>query len=174
VTAWPGSKTWELLDEGLAADLNTYVRDALDNLYNAPLVRLSRATTFSVPSSAITSVPWTTELEDAYAFHAANSANIVVPSGLDGLYAMATGVELPTSTDGAEPALLLQVNGYPIGVDDQVYPATGTGPTFNVATVYPLAAGDVVTVAVFQDSATAKNVQVSTYGPFFGMVWVAP
>lgn len=176
MTAWPGLKTWALLDAGLFGDLNTYVRDALDNLYNAPSVLLSRATAFPVASGAGgIDVAWTTEPSDPYGFHAANATQIIVPAGLDGLYVVFACWEMNApAANSTSATLLINANGYAIADDLSPYPAS-FGPTLAAATIWPLAAGDVLTANVNHGSAASQNVNVgAAYSPHFGAVWVAP
>lgn len=174
MTAWPGAKTLHVTDEALHTDFNTFVRDALDNLYNAPQVQVKRVANQSITQNTGTNVIWTDEIEDPYGFHAVNAENLVVPAGMAGLYVIGYCLEVQASATASEYHSWLTVNDdFSIAEDET--PGTGDDSAMTVCTVWPLAAGDFVNVQVLHDHSAARNLlAVADYSPRLAMVWVAP
>lgn len=184
MTAWPGSKTSAYKGEGRHDDVNTYIRDALDNLYNAPCCVLSRTSQQSLANGfAINAIAWTTEVEDAYGFHAANATDMIVPAGLDGLYVIFAICEVALSGNGDDLEMDIFLNdpieagtppAYGIAGDTGQYPSA-VAVELACSTLWPLAAGDRLTVEIYHNASSAKNLLVtSDYSPRFGLVRVAP
>lgn len=154
-----------------AADQNR-LETGIDDLYNRPTIRLSRATVLGINNGAWTTVTWDQEDWDAQGLHAAN-AGAIVPNRL-GLWAVFAHISFPTNATGHRDCQLNRTSavdgGEAIGI---VQPMPGAGDAGTQFTVYGetrvKSLADTFICQVLQSSGGALNLQVGTK---FGARWL--
>lgn len=116
-------------------------------------VWLGKAASQSIGSNAVTSVAWDTEHSDAYGFHPAGSASIIVPGGLDGLYAIHSTLTWNNGTTSYRRLTYININGVVRAVSVGGLSSNADYSSTNVlALMLQLRAGDDVQVHAHQDS----------------------
>lgn len=123
---------------------------------------------------------WNTEAYDHGGFHAANATNIVVPSGYEGLYAFAASVKFTTCPAGAHE-MYVRIRHYNSSavLQNDIADGNKNPAGMNVALGHSvahelyLAAGDYLTVAVWQSSGGNLTMQTAASSSRFTMHRVA-
>jgi hypothetical protein len=117
-----------------------------------PSVRVRRTTAGTgIPHNAETSVTWESTVYD-YGDMWTSGANVVIP--VEGIYALAGGVLMDSLNTTGRRVLTLYKNASPV-VRSEPYPAPGSATlawATSVATEIDCAAGDVITLKVYQSS----------------------
>ena len=121
-------------------------------------VRVTDASTQSVPNNTQTAVEFDTEAFDTDGFHdnAVNNVRLTVPSGKAGKYHIGGSSGLAANATGARQ-LSIRLNGTTYLAMFAMVGASGSSFRAVVDTVYDLAVGDYVELMMFQTSGGALN-----------------
>lgn len=106
----------------------------------------TRASNLSMGGSALTAVTWTAETVDTDGFITPTSSTVTVPTGLGGIYAVTFTAAFASSITGCYARILR--NGGSTSVD-RWQTATATMGDISHTVVIPLAAGDTISVGVW-------------------------
>ena len=196
MTAWTAPKTYTGGAALTSAELNTYLRDdtlnlderflligqtansaLLGKLKSAPYgCVLKRTATQSISNATNEVITFpsgsTTEELDDDSFHdgATNTSRLTVPTGGAGWYDIGACVQFAANTTGRRETWI-ELNGSagtgtPILMVAQDAPPTAQA-VLNPSGFYLLAAGDYLTLNVYQNSTVALNVQANNYSVRF-------
>lgn len=140
-----------------------------------PRCAATRGSTQSIANNtANVLVSWTTETYDVGAMFAATSTTLAtIPTGKGGIYLITTSIEFAANATGYRG---VQINTAGTTRVRQTVASVGAGPATRVslATVWNLAAGDTVTVGLFQDSGGALNITNSDGMPMGAVHYLSP
>jgi hypothetical protein len=140
-----------------------------------PRCAASRGATQSIANNtANVLVSWSVETYDVGAMFSATSTTLAtIPSGWGGLYLITTSIEFAPAATGYRG---VQINTGGSTRVRQTVASVGSGPATRVslATVWNLAAGDTVTVGLFQDSGGALNINNSDGMPMGSVHYLSP
>lgn len=120
-------------------------------------VRLRRVANQSVTASTLTSISWDTEDQDTDGFIAVTAATITIPTGLGGLYAIAsrvTGLVTGTNRTFSDLTITSSITGMPAQFRQDLDPQEDMN---TLTAVIPLNAADTFTLDVFHSEAAAVN-----------------
>ena len=156
---WTDPKTW-LIEELLrAADLNTYLRDNLTYLHDAPACSVRLTANQSVADGTDHTISWD---ESPWDSHGDMTDIAGAPSTItitrDGLYIVDVNALWDDSTDSGKRALFMYVNSDPAprrGIQIPAVSPTEMGRTW----LTNLAAGDSFVIKARQLSGAALNLQ---------------
>lgn len=129
---------------------------------------LTHNTTQTITTALDTELSWNTETLDPLGFHSGTGADIVIPTGLGGLYVVTAWCGWATSSTGYRMIYLFhEGENSSFGADRVTAGATSFNVENCVSAVYWLADGDTISVRVrhTQGSNTTVNAE-----PQFGMV----
>lgn len=157
---------------GITADSGTQTIDSAmcgARVYNSAAI--------SIPDNVWTALTFDTERFDLYdnaasTFHStgANTDRITIPAGLGGYYLIGGHVEFAANTTNRRGIRIVHSVGTTVIASDE-QEATANDMGLSIMTLYPLAAGEYVTIQVLQNSGGALNAKASgNYSPEF---WVA-
>lgn len=118
-----------------------------------PYVGVSRAANQLIPDLAWTDVTYPTENSDVDAFHAANSASLIVPAGMGGVYLVAAKADWEAKQGGFRWAQFVTTGGVILGGGmSRFRPSDSTSAnaqvTHNLSALVALSAGDSVKMQV--------------------------
>jgi hypothetical protein len=132
-------------------------------------VGLQKTDSQAVPVNAWTDLTWNVDLMDNWAFHAAGSANIVVPAGLGGTYLITAKLAMTGGAGLFQGVAINRVSGSaPTGRLSQVLHQTlvaglGSAGAQHIETIQTLVAGDVLTVQAWNGATAADTTQNFTF-----------
>lgn len=156
--------------DAILTDISQAADDAIqDRTPMDRILRLRRAAVLSTAASTNTNVPWDTEDSDPAGMITVTSADITIPAGADGVYAVYGFVRWNAFTSG-NAECWVTVNGTQVlDGPSALNQGAGLGVQAGVNGLISVAAGQVVRLVALQTSAGAVNCTAR-----FQMVWVSP
>ena len=135
----------------------------------APLAHaciLRNVANYSLATSTVTSIPFTTEDLDTDGFHSAstNPSRITIPAGMGGVYTVTAGIYYAISAATAVQAYIFKNNAQVPGGTEKHEKVTSVDATLSVGAVLYLQAGDYIELKGYQDSGAAVNVRFESTG----------
>lgn len=162
----PNPRTWEIGETVTAALMNQEIRDAFSFLLDAPRVKVSRASAFSVPNQDATLVPWDQEILKSGITHSTltNSQRLTVVD--PGLYLVVATVTFDAA-DGGQRRLDLCFNGDVLTTrefcSENMDPVPSPVPsTLSAGGQMRGAAGDWFMARVYQSSGASINISTDS------------
>jgi hypothetical protein len=115
--------------------------------------RVYRSTSMIASNNTLTTIPFDSERSDTDAYHdtSSNTSRLTIGTGLAGRYSMGCTVNFDANSGGASRYTMIELNGTTVLAIDQRGPVANEIIT-TISTVFSLAEGDYIEVAVFQDS----------------------
>jgi hypothetical protein len=180
--AWtdPAAHVWTTGEVVTAANLNTYIKDNLLALYNAPSVRAFNSAAITVATGTDTVLNLNSERHDNEAMHstATLTSRLTVPVGWGGVYSISAHVRFAGHSGGYR-ALYLRASGT-TRIAQQDTPSIGANPmALSLGTQFKLAAGAYVEMLVWHnrsDGVNSNNLNVDStaqYSPELAMTWLS-
>lgn len=157
-------------NEGIAAQIKALQQQVAELQRGASLRRrrgttVTRSSNQSMAGSALTAVSFTTEVADTDGFIAVTSSTVTIPAGLGGLYAVTFTAAFAASFDGY--ARIRRNGGSAAG--DRWQTTSGTIGGISHSVTIPLAAGDTIDVAIWNNGSavnlTSAGLNVYRVGP---------
>lgn len=108
---WPGLKTWTVGELGRAADLNAYLRDAIDYLSNPPRCALRLTAAQAVANATDHTISWDEAVWDSHGDMWDVGAPSTVTCTRDGLLLFNLTDEWAETANGGKRAARLHKNG---------------------------------------------------------------
>lgn len=175
--AYTTPKTYGV-EEAVAGDLNTYQRDNLAYLHDAPCCIVYHNTTQTVTNGTTAALAFNSETKDTNSMHSTvtNNSRVTIPSGEGGLYLLNIVFECDTSTSGNEQMLLVsfRVNGSDFLSRQSCVTRQASGFNWHgcaMSHVAELAAGDYVEAMVENAGAGTTTVAFyARYSPYFSVI----
>lgn len=143
-------------------------------LVNAIGAHVTHSGNLTISTATWTDLNFNTERFDTDAFHdtATNNQRLTVPTGKGGKYLVTGGVEFANNATGYR-ALAIHKNGSTFERVVTANAVSGNETWLSIAAQLELAAGDYVTLRVFQNSGGNLNVQKqSNYSPEFSVTFM--
>lgn len=127
--------------------------------------KLKRITNQTVVTNTLTDVKWNAEDWDSDGFRVNGSdvATITIPAGLAGKYELAAGITFAGNGTTTRRSLYIRVNGTSVARTNRSAAAAGDD-SHHVTAVQQLAAGDVVTIAVYHEAGGPLEIDTTAYG----------
>lgn len=174
--AWSTPKTWNVGDVLTASDMDTYVRDNTNFLYQRPYILAYNSVLVSVPNSSVTPVTLGTVLASGYGLvigtgGTANKA--VIP--IAGIYHIAFAVQLAGSGGSGGNYLVASVQQNGSGtINGATVPTYMSFPGSAGSGLANCAVNDTISVVAFQTSGGAINTQTGQNTTFLHVSYVGP
>lgn len=167
----PTAYTWTVGELQTAAKLNAYLRDAVSFLLNRPYALLTRTTNQSVATSTTVDVGWDFEVADSDGAHSTVTNNNRYTAVTAGVFTLMCSTPWAGNATGARE-LNFRVNNTTTYAGNRGVPGASVSFVPAASRMIPLSVGDYVTVAVWQSSGGALNVD-STFatGALWDLVW---
>lgn len=146
---------------------------ALADLPQAPQALVTRATAVAISSGTGTTLTFDTvrwNIQNVWS--SANPTRLTAP--IAGLYYIWSNISFQANATGRRQVYFNLSGVGTIAV--QILPSVteGVATVLQCSALYRLAANDYVECVVFQSSGTSLDVEVTSYSPLFGMVWLGP
>jgi len=163
---------FDQLAHSLTDDLIPWVADRLGTGLRA---RVYNSANINIANNTLTDLTFNSEYWDDGGFHdtGANTARLTMPRA--GTYLFIGHVEFAVAAGGRRQVLLVVNGATTIAVVEEDYvPAGGVNLNLTISTIYQLAAGDFVTLRVYQNSGGPLNVNAqANWSPDFMVVKIA-
>lgn len=172
--AYTTKKTFVTGTVGTAADMNTYVSDNVEWVYNlikaweggVPSARVCTTDDIAIAGSADTAITFATEIFDTDEIW-----DVGAPTRLT---CKTTGIYLITANAkfAVQQVWYIKHNGSTVIAQHN---SSATGAPITLTTVYALTANDYVELFIHNSAGTSQNVEAeSNYSPVFSMVYLGP
>lgn len=140
----------QLFTDWVSGDLITAAKlnNMKNNLLGGSGCGVKATATTSISTGSTTSISFDTELHDTDGFFAPTSTNIVIPTGFAGRYLITANGNIAFNASGAR-VISIYINGT---LNISAPMAAGNPQSGGISRVLTLAAGDVITIRIFQDS----------------------
>jgi hypothetical protein len=152
------------------ADINASAAIAYSKLGAFPSFVLGRGGTVAVTASMVTALAYTAETRDTDGFHATNSASVVIPAGLGGLYIIGYNTRFAAGTSGSRLSWV-DVNSSGTA-DPRLFENALTSAVAGSLTGFglvPLSAGDTIRHIVYSTGATINWGDSTLVDRFYGV-----
>lgn len=165
--AWTDPKTWADDVVVTASELNTHVRDNLNELRGAQTCRVYRSVTQSLNNDTQTLIGFNAESSDVPGWHSTATNDARITPTIAGLYLVVGAVSFAVNGTGTR-----EVRIYKNGLSGDAVAATGRGVTVNgtnnvswiCTAVWPAnGTSDYFSLAGWQDSGGALNVNAGEH-----------
>lgn len=120
-------------------------------------VALNDTTDQTVSSGSIKDLTWATEVADVWGFHAAGSANLVIPTGYGGIYVAVLTAVWEIAGNGTRQ-FQIYLDGAAVGAS--VHPALTSAGFTSCLALFQATAGQTVKAIAYQDSTGGVSVKV--------------
>ena len=162
--AWTDPKTWADGDVVTASELNTHVRDNLNELRGAQTCRVYRSVTQSLSNDTYALIGMNQETSDVPGWHSTVTNDPRITPTVAGLYLIVAGASFAHNTTGSREIVIVRnglggVSVASTGRNIAVNAAGSLSANFNVTGVFPAnGSTDYFSLAAWQNSGGALNV----------------
>jgi len=160
---WTTPRTWTTGEVVTASQLNTHVRDNLDDLRTAKVAIMGRNTNLSLTTATLTAVTWNQTIRNAFSWWASGNATRITPD-LAGLYLISAEARFAANATGIREARLVRSNADDIASQGRNFTVGAGGTaTLSVSGMYPAnGTTDYFELQVEQTSGGALNLTRAT------------